>query len=128
MAKLTQFVSDVLLGKVGSSDLGYNTEEVTVTISGAMIAGASLGLVGGKYIWSTIATKADSVAVLVDEKALEGHALAAGDHTLKVAKRGVTVNKAYFNLSDEASGANVDAAVAAFEAAGANKVTAKVEA
>ena len=129
MAELKQFVSDVLLGKVGSSDLGYSVTEGTVTFATGMKAGAALDLIGGKYVWSTIATAANAVGVLIDVQAtdgLDGDLVNATDYEMIVAVRGVTVNKNYFNLSDQASGAGVDAAAAAFEAAGANKVTDKV--
>ena len=36
MSTLQKFVSDVVLGKVGSSDLGYTTEEITVTYAAGM--------------------------------------------------------------------------------------------
>lgn len=36
MSTLKKFVSDVVVGKVGSSDLGYTTEEITVTYAAVM--------------------------------------------------------------------------------------------
>lgn len=127
MATIDTFKSDVLLGKVQSGDLGYNTEEVTVTIEDGMKMGAALELVAGKYIWVVAANVANTVAVLVDPLA-EGYEddLEAGDHTLIVAKRGVTINKNKLTLADSVVAADITAAAVAFEAAGANKVTDKV--
>ena len=128
MAEMNQKLADVLVGQVGSSDIGYSFEEATVTFATGMLAGAALDLIAGKYVWSTIATAANAVAVLADIRTVEGYEtlVDATDYTLVVAKRGVTVNKTFFNLSDQASGAAVDTAAAAFEVAGANKVTDKI--
>lgn len=125
-AILTTFQSDVLLGTVQSGDLGYSFDEVVVTIKDGMKMGAALEStsVAGKYTWVVTATAGDCDAVLIDPRA-EGYAetLPAGDHTLVVAKRGATVNKAFFALD---GGSDATAAIAAFEKAGANKVTDKV--
>lgn len=127
MAILDTFKSDVLLGRVGSSDLGYTVEEVTVTIQAGMKMGAALELVGGKYIWVIGANAANTTAILVDQDA-EGYVedLPAGDHVLVVAKRGCTINKNKITYADGTVPATIDAIAAAFEAAGANKVTDKV--
>lgn len=127
MATIDTFQSDVLLGKVQSGDLGYSVEEVVVTIADGMTMGAALELSAGKYIWVVAANVANTVAVLVDPLA-EGYveALTAGDHTLVIAKRGVTINKNKLTLADSVVAADITAAAVAFEAAGANKVTDKV--
>ncbi|AUR87518.1 hypothetical protein NVP1101O_107 [Vibrio phage 1.101.O._10N.261.45.C6] len=124
-ATLTTFQSDVLLGTVQSGDLGYNFEEAVVTIKAGMKMGAALEStsVAGKYTWVATATVADCDAVLIDPLA-QGYVatLPAGDHTLVVAKRGSTINQAFFAVE---SGTTADA-IKAFEKAGANKVTDKV--
>lgn len=127
MATLETFQSDVLLGQVGSSDLGYTVEEVVVTIAAGMKMGAALELTGGKYVWVEAANAANTNAILVDPAA-EGYVeeLAVGDHTLVVAKRGCTINKNKITYADGSDSAVVDAIAAAFEKAGANKVTANV--
>ncbi|AUR84685.1 hypothetical protein NVP1063O_018 [Vibrio phage 1.063.O._10N.261.45.C7] len=127
MATLDTFQSDVLLGQVGSSDLGYTVEEVTVTIQAGMKMGAALELVGGKYIWVVAANVANTAAILVDPDA-EGYVeeLTAGDHTLVVAKRGTTIALNKVTLANSTDAATIRSAAAAFEAAGSNKVTDKV--
>lgn len=128
MATIDTFQSDVLLGNVQSSDLGYSFEEVTVTIEAGMVMGAALEStsVAGKYTWVVPAQVANCDAVLVDPLA-QGYdgALAAGDHILVVAKRGTTIadNKFVINGGTEP---NRQSAIDAFEAAGGNKVTDKV--
>lgn len=128
MAILNTFQSDVLLGSVQSSDLGFAFEEVTVTIEDGMLMGAALEStsVAGKYTWVVPATVANCDAVLIDPDA-EGYdtPLVAGDYTLVVAKRGCTVAEGKFAI-DGGNAANKASAIAAFEAAGMNKVTDKV--
>ena len=126
MATIETFQSDVLLGKVQSSDLGYGVEEVTVTIEDGMEMGAALELVSGKYVWVVAANVANTSAVLIDTLA-QGYVapLEAGDHTLVVAKRGATINKLKLTLADSVVEADITAAAVAFELAGANKVTDK---
>ena len=123
---LTTFQSDVLLGTVQSGDLGYSFTEATVTIKAGMKMGAALEStsVAGKFTWVVTDTAANCDAVLIDPRA-EGYAetLPAGDHTLVIAQRGVTINKAFFALD---GGLDATAAITAFEKAGANKVTDKV--
>jgi len=129
MASLTKFQSDVLLGQVASSDLGYSFKEVTVTIAAGMEMGSVLEStsVAGKYTWVVVATVGNADAILIDPKA-QGYdeVLAAGDHTLVVAVRGVTIAEQELNFGDGVSAGNIATAIAAFEAAGANKVTDKV--
>lgn len=129
MAELTQKVSDVLLGQVGASDAGYSFEEVTVTYSTGMEIGAALELDTGKYIWVVALNVANTSAVLIDVRATAGYeTLVNGtDYTFVVARRGVTVNKNMLTLADSVVAADITAAAVAFEAAGANKVTAYVE-
>lgn len=133
MATLDKFYSDVVLGGVQSSDLGYSFEEATVTVDAASTAGMLLEDDGTGKLINVVdgdsTTEADAVAVLVDVRVDQGEGLAAGDHVLVVAKRGVTVNKNYVQMADGTSGdakAASATAIAAFEAAGANKVTDKV--
>lgn len=128
MATLNKFQSDVVLGGVQSSDLGYSVEEVTVTIAAGMSMGSVLEAtsVAGKYTWVATATVADANAILIDTRA-EGYeeTLPDGDHILVVAKRGTTANKTLLNFSGTVTAPNQEIAFAAFEVAGANKVTDK---
>lgn len=128
MATLDTFQSDVLLGSVQSSDLGFSMEEVTVTMATGMKMGAALELVGGKYIHVVAANVANTVAILVDvdSEPVDGVELAAGDHTLVIAKRGTTINLNKVTLADSTTPSVIRAAADAFEAAGANKVTDKL--
>jgi len=127
MATLDLFVSDVLLGEAASSDAGYTVEEATVTYSTGMKTGAALELSGGKYIWVVAANVANTTGVLVDVRATGIETLTdATDYTMVVAKRGCTINKNYLTLADSVVAGDIDDAAAAFEAAGANKVTDKV--
>ena len=127
MAILDTFQSDVLLGSVQSSDLGFAFDEVIVTMTADMKMGAALELVGNKYIHVVAANVANCTAVLVDPDA-EGYdgALPAGDHHLVVAKRGCTIAFNKLTLADSTTAADLKAAAAAFEVAGGNKVTDKV--
>lgn len=128
MATLNKFQSDVVLGGVQSSDLGYSVEEVTVTIAAGMNMGSVLEStsVAGKYTWVDTANIANANAILIDPRA-EGYeeTLPDGDHTLVVAKRGTTANKTLLNFSGTVTAPNQEIAFAAFEVAGANKVTDK---
>lgn len=126
MATLDKFQSEVVLGKVASSDLGYGAEEVTVTWTDGMGMGSAL--VDGA--WATAATAANVNGVLIDPEAesYDGVAKVAGQtYTMVVAKRGYTINSQYFNIlmASGTTQTDVDNAIAAFEAAGANKVTDK---
>ena len=128
METLDTFKSDVLLGRVGSSDLGFSFVEATVTYEEGMEMGAALELVAGKYVWVVAANVANTVGILVDASA-QGYddvTLEAGDQTLVVAVRGVTINKNKVTLADSVLEADITAASVAFEKAGANKVTDKV--
>ncbi len=130
MATIEKFMSDVVLGSVMSSDLGFSFEEVTVTWSDGMEAGAFLELSGDTYIWVETANVANTVAVLADVQALPSHPdyddLADGTtYTMNIAKRGVTVNYNELTLSDSTDTSVIDTAVPYFEAAGMNKVTDK---
>jgi hypothetical protein len=126
MATLDTFKSDVLLGSVQSSDLGFAFEEATVTMAAGMKMGAALELVAGKYIHVVAANVANCTAILIDVDA-EGYDgdLPAGDHTLVVAKRGTTINLNKVTLADSTDAATIRLAADAFEAAGSNKVTDK---
>ena len=130
MATLNTFQSDVILGSVQSSDLGYTVDEVTVTIQDGMKMGAALELSGGKYIWVAAANVANTTAILIDPEAegydQENGVLPAGDYTLVVAKRGTTINLNKVTLSDSTDAATIRAAADAFEVSGSNKVTDKV--
>ena len=128
MATLDTYKSDVVLGKVQSSDLGYGVDEVTVTIEAGMKMGAALEStsVSGKFTWVVAGTVDDCDAVLIDPQA-EGYdgELPAGDYTLVVARRGHTIAEDKFELKS-GTAANKLSAIAAFEKAGMNKVTDKV--
>lgn len=127
MASIDKFQSDVVLGSVQSGDLGYGVAEVVVTMAAGMEMGSALELVGGKYIHVVAANVANTVGILIDTRA-QGYdeVLADGDHTLVVAFRGHTIAEQEINLADSVVLADIQAAAAAFEAAGANKVTDKV--
>jgi len=130
MATLDTFQSDVLLGTVGSSDGGYNTDTVDVTYQATMRMGAALELSapGGPYVWVADAAAAvDCTAILIDirAEAYDGEVLAPGAQRLVVAKRGCTINANKITTVDGAAPA-ILAADLAFEAAGANKVTDQV--
>lgn len=133
MATLDKFYSDVVLGTVQSSDLGYCFEEATVTVTAASTAGMLLEDDGAGKLINVVdgvsTTEADAVAVLVDVRVDQETPLAPGEHVLVVARRGVTVNKNFIQMADGTSAAAKAAsaaAIAAFEAAGNNKVTDKV--
>lgn len=136
MATLDTYKSDVVLGKVQSSDLGYSVEEVTVLwddattgTDGAMGMGAALYNNAGVYTWAAAANVGDVVACLVDPQAeaYDGVPLVGGQqYTMVVALRGHTIAQDKFTLAGTTTGANKTAAIAAFEAAGMNKVTDKV--
>jgi hypothetical protein len=129
MAELTQKVSDVLLGQVGSSDAGYSFDESKVTtFATGMEIGAALKITGGKYVWAAIADVADVVGILIDVRTTAGYEtlVNATDYTFVVAKRGTTINKNFLTLSDGGTAGNLTSAAEAFEAAGANKVTDKI--
>lgn len=128
MASLSVFQSDVLLGQTQSSDLGFNTNEVSVTWADGMSMGSAL--VDG--VWATADTATDVNGVLIDPRAQQygDETLTAGTaYTMVVAKRGCTINETYFNIDEDSSttDTDVDNAIAAFEALG-NKVTDKFSA
>jgi len=118
---VTQFYSDLVLGKVDSSDLGYSVEEVSVTWADDMTCGALLKADG---TWAVAADAADVASVLIDARVLrESQDFVVGtQYKLVVAKRAMTLNKNLLKYSDAAINA---AGVTALEAKGL-KITDKV--
>ena len=80
MPTLSKFVGDVVLGNVGSSDLGYCFEEITVTYAANMDVGS---VVNSSGVWIAKAAAANTYGVIVDMKAknLDGK-LTVGDVVL----------------------------------------------
>lgn len=105
MSTLQKFVSDVVLGKVGSSDLGYTTEEITVTYAAGMDVGA---LVTSAGAWVAAAGYATIYGVIVDMKAknLDGGLTAGEKFPCVVAVRGTTFKESALKYSDAAINAN----------------------
>lgn len=114
-------LSDVFVGEVQASDLGYTREEVTVTWTAGMTVGALLEVVGGKYIWTVPANGANVKAVLIDRRALPENntAFVAGtDYTLTVLVRGATVNTGKLSFTTTATAPQLAAAATALNALG----------
>lgn len=135
MATITTFQSDVLLGSVQSSDLGYPFAEVTVLwddattgTDGAMAMGAAVYDNGGTFTWADAANVANVVGVIVDPLAQQyDETLVGGQtYTMVIAKRGCTIAEDYFTLAGTTTLTNKTDAIAAFEAAGANVVSDKL--
>ena len=105
MSTLQKFVSDVVLGKVGSSDLGYTTEEITVTYAAGMDVGA---LVTSAGAWVAAAGYATIYGVIVDMKAknLDGGLTAGETFPWVVAVRGTTFKGDKLKYSDATIDAN----------------------
>ena len=121
LESISQFYSDLVLGSVVSSDLGYSVEEVSVTWAANMAAGALLKADG---TWAAIADAATVSSVLIDARVTrEAQDFVVGTvYKLVVAKRALTLNKSLLKFSD----GFIDAAgVTALEAKGI-KVTDKV--
>ena len=117
MATLSKFVSDVVLGKVGSSDLSYTIEEVTVTYASGMDVGA---LVSSAGAWLAKAGAANIYGVVIDPKVknLDGKLTAGATFKAVVAVRGTTFKEASLKYSD---GVIDSAGIAVLEGKG-NKV------
>ena len=121
LESISQFYSDLVLGVVEASDIGYSVEEVSVTWADGMAAGALLSAAG---VWLAVADAATTASVLIDARVTrEAQDFVAGtQYKLVVAKRALTLNKNLLKFSD----ADIDAAgVTALEAKGI-KVTDKV--
>ncbi len=112
-ATLNNFQSDVLLGGVQSADLGYSFEEVSVTIADGMRSGAVLEPSGSNWIWVVPANTANAAAVLLDTRADQETQLAAGNHTLVVARRGATINSNRLSFTAAVNATQLAAAVSA---------------
>lgn len=128
MATIKEFMSDIFFGGVLSTDSGYTVKEGTVTWSADLKVGTALKVVAGKYVAATDSDDAAIVGVLADYRALPSYTevegfVAGTDYPMTVGVRGLTVNATKFVYAD---GTAVSAAgIAAFEAAGTNKVTSK---
>ena len=125
---LNTFVSDVLLGKVLSSDLGYNVTEASVTWTADMGLGSLVAVAAdGTAVAITSSNLASANGVIIDENAyLNAGSYTVGQaYTFVVAQRGCTFNGTKLVLSGTYSDANKATAVAALAAAGANKITTK---
>ncbi|ULG01448.1 hypothetical protein phiA019_0102 [Aeromonas phage phiA019] len=121
LESISQFYSDLVLGVVEASDIGYSVEEVSVTWAASMAAGALLKADG---TWAAIADAASVASVLIDARVTrEAQDFVVGtQYKLVVAKRALTLNKNLLKFSDGAINA---AGVTALEAKGI-KVTDKV--
>ena len=89
MATLSKFVGDVVLGNVGSSDLGYCFEEITVTYAANMDVGS---VVNSSGVWIATAAAANTYGVIVDMKAknLNGKLTVGTPFSCVVAVRGTS--------------------------------------
>ncbi|MCP3683200.1 MAG: hypothetical protein GY861_10970 [bacterium] len=135
MATISTFQSDVLLGHVQSSDLGYSFKEVpvlwdatTTGTDGAMAMGAAVYDNSGTFTWAASANVADVVGVIVDPLAQQyDEALVDGQtYTMVIAVRGATIAEQAFTLAGTTTPTEKATAIAAFEAAGANTVSDKL--
>ena len=105
MATLSKFVGDVVLGNVGSSDLGYCFEEITVTYKANMDVGS---VVNSSGVWIAAAEAANTYGVIVDMKAknLDGKLTVGATFPCVVAVRGTTFKQSALKYSDAAINAN----------------------
>ena len=89
MPTLSKFVSDVVLGNAGSSDLGYSYEEITVTYAANMDIGS---VVNSSGVWIAAAAAANAYGVIVDMKAknLDGKLTVGATFPCVVAVRGTS--------------------------------------
>ena len=89
MATLSKFVGDVVLGNVGSSDLGYCFEEIIVTYAANMDVGS---VVNSSGVWIAKAAAANTYGVIVDMKAknLDGKLTVGATFPCVVAVRGTS--------------------------------------
>ena len=89
MATLSKFVGDVVLGNVGSSDLGYCFKEITVTYAANMDVGS---VVNSSGVWIATAAAANTYGVIVDMKAknLDGKLTVGATFPCVVAVRGTS--------------------------------------
>lgn len=121
---ITTQYSDIVLGKVDSSDAGFNFKEIEITLTADHVAGAVVTKTG------TLANQdgSDTFGVLVDRALLPDSAgrvnlaepLKIGEkYKLVVAVRGVTFAKAHLKVAGGTAAA--EAVLAALEAKG-NKV------
>ena len=116
--------SDIVLGKVDSTDHGYNFKEVEMTWATTLVAGLVVKADGTPL--ATAADAADAYGVLVDRKVLPGYdkeknGLVAGDKVpMVLAVRGLTLN---FHKLVTADGVAITDAVAAQLEKNANSVT-----
>lgn len=114
LESVTQFYSDLVLGVVEASNIGYSVEEVSVTWAASMAAGALLKADG---TWAAIAEAANVAYVLIDARVTrEAQDFVVGtQYKLVVAERALTLNKNLLKFRDGAINA---AGVTALEAKG----------
>ena len=114
LESVTQFYSDLVLGVVEASNIGYSVEEVSVTWAAGMAAGALLKADG---TWAAIADAASVAYVLIDARVpREAQDFVVGtQYKLVAAERAMTLNKNLLKFRDGAINA---AAVTALEAKG----------
>lgn len=122
-AELQGKYSDIVLGKVDSSDLGYCFEQYTCAYVEGMKAGM---LVKADGTLAAVADAADVAGVLLDRDLLPGvtprEAYIVGDeYQFAVGVRGLTLNKERLFFADGTTVIN-PAAIAVLEGNG-NKVT-----
>jgi len=108
---LNQFYSDLVLGEVVATDPSYCCDDVNVTWSTGMTAGA---LVKADGTWAAKADAAAVVGVVVDVRALNltGDLTNATQYQMAVGKRGLILNKKLLRFSDSAQDPTTDAAQA----------------
>ena len=101
MATLSKFVGDVVLGNVGSSDLGYCFKEITVTYAANMDVGS---VVNSSGVWIATAAAANAYGVIVDMKAknLDGKLVAGNTFVCRIATRGVSFKASKVLFTDGA--------------------------
>lgn len=101
MSTLSKFVGDVVLGNVGSSDLGYCFEEITVTYAANMDVGS---VVNSSGMWIATAAAANTYGVIVDMKAknLDGKLTVGATFPCVVAVRGTSFKGSKVLFSDGA--------------------------
>lgn len=114
LESVTQFYSDLVLGVVEASNIGYSVEEVSVTWAASMAPGALLKADG---TWAAIADAASVAYVLIDARVTrEAQDFVVGtQYKLVAAERAMTLNKNLLKFRDGAINA---AGVTALEAKG----------
>ena len=123
---LDLFASDVLLGGVQSSDLGFTKTEASVTWTADMSLGTLVAVAAdGTAVAITSSNLSAANGVITDANAyLNASSYTVGQaYPFVVAQRGCTFNKTKLLLSGTYTGANLTTACTALASAGMNKIT-----